>query len=272
MPGYPCKLSKEALLKAIDELNEPTDDHKRKQQIDALRTAFKTKYPNLKLVNEDDAFMIRFLRAKKYNQAKALETLMNYHVQRQEWPEMYEKINNPILVKHVLEKGVICPLQGRAKNGSLVMLMRPGLNKCNDMIEIVAAVNITVDKLLDEEDNQVYGVVVINDLAYLNMEIVKQMSPLLAMRFTKIMQESLPLRIKSVNFTNEPKIFDIMFAIVHPLLKEKLKKRLRLHGTDFTNLYEVVDKTNLPFMFAGKGPEPDVEIWKSKILEEGTAL
>ena len=266
------KLSPEALAKAVNELNEPQDQSLRLAAINTLRDAFISENPDLKLVREDDAFMLRFLRAKKFDHATALVTLKNYHTQRLEWPEVFDKVRNPILVKSVFEKGAICPLEVKAKNGASVVLMRPGFDGCTEFTDMFAGLYLALDRLLENEETQIYGVVFINDLAYFSTEIAKQMNPALAMRVSKIMQEGIPLRVKGLNLTNEPRIFDAVFAIIQPFLKAKIKKRVIFHGKDFSRLYGIIDKSVLPFMFAGSGPDPDAKLWKDRIIQEGTAL
>ena len=265
-------LSQEALEKAFVELNEPRDQDTRNGAIASLRNAIQTEYPGVKLTRSDDNFLLRFLRAKKFDQAKALTALKNYHSHEQAWPEFFEKVKNPVLVKSTLEKGVCFPLQGKAKNGSSVIVFRPGLEGCNNIIEIYASLYLTVDQLLNEEDVQLFGLSMIVDLAYFSSEIARQFTPTIAVKMTKTMQDSMPILYKGLSFTNEPKIFDAIFAIVQPFIKEKMKKRVFFHGKDFTKLYNVIDKSILPNMFAGSGPDPDIKLWKDKIIQEGTAL
>ena len=47
----------------------------------------------------------------------------------------------------------------------------------------------------------------------------------------------MPVRLKGLNIINEPKFFEGVWAIVSPVMAEKQRKRFRVHGTDFTNLY-----------------------------------
>jgi len=215
---------------------------------------------------------LRFLRGKKFNHDKALATLKSYHNQNSDWPEFYEKIKNPILVKSSFEKRICYPLDGKATNGSTVIVMRPGFDNCTDIVDIFVTLYLTVDKLLDIEDIQVNGIAMIVDLAYFNAEIAKQFSPTMAMKMTKVMQEGMPVRNRCLHFTNEPKLFGPIFAIVQPFIKEKLPKRINFHGKDFEKLYDFIDRSALPLMFAGSGPEPDIEQWKEIIIDEGTAL
>ena len=270
-------LSTETQEKAFNELNEPRDKKKRLEAINSLRNAFKIENPNLQMIREDDGFILRFLRGKKFDHAKAKTTLKNFHLRcsnsKVDWPEFYERIKNPALVKSAFEKGVCYPLERRAKNGCTVVVMRPGFGRCTNIVDIFVTLYLTVDKLLDIEYNQVYGIAMIVDLAHFTAEIAKQFSPTMAMRMTRIMQqEGMPARYKCLHFTNEPKLFGSVFAIVKPLIKEKLQRRIVFHGKDFKKLYDEVDRSALPLMFAGSGPEPNVEKWKETIIVQGTAL
>ena len=272
MKSTVSNLSPAALSKAVNELNEPEDENARLAAINKLREAFQTDHSDLKLVREDDVFFLRFLRAKKFNQEKALVILRNYHAQRLAWPEVFDIVSNPVLIKSVFENGVVFVLDGKAKNGSNVVVMRPGLNECTDVTHLFAGLYLTIDHLLDDEEFQVFGATMLVDLAYFSTEIAKQFLPSVAMKMTKTMQDCMPLRNKCLNFTNEPRIFDAAFAVVQPFIKDKLKKRITFHGKDFSKLYDVIDRSNLPFVFAGTGPEPNFELWKNQIIQEGTAL
>jgi len=53
-----------------------------------LKAKFKSTYPDLTLIREDDLFIIRFLRARKFDQERALAILYNYHKYRSEHSEM----------------------------------------------------------------------------------------------------------------------------------------------------------------------------------------
>lgn len=271
-PRYECKLPPKVLAKAVEELNEPEDNVERLRAIDELRDAFIKSNPDMKLVREDDGFILRFLRARKFNQEKALQMITNYHVQTSSWPEVFDKVKNPALIRKTLDAGVVLPLKGRAKDGSAVVIGRPGIGEDPVIIDLYASIFMTIEKMVEDEENQVHGVTVIQDLAYYGMDYVRQATPSVSRRFIAVVQDSLPLRVKSMNVTNGPKIFDIVYAIASPFMKEKMKKRFMFHGKDFSKLYGVIDKSVLPPMFAGSGPELDPQEWKAELMGEDTAL
>ena len=271
-PRYECNLSPKVLAKAVEELNEPEDNAERLRAIDELREAFIKANPEMKLIRDDDSFILRFLRARKFNQEKALKMITNYHIQTTSWPEVFDKVKNPSLIKNTLDAGVVLPLKGRAKDGSAIVIGRPGIGENPVVIDLYASIFMTMEKMVEDEETQIHGVTVIQDLAYYGMDYVRQTTPAISKRFIAVVQDSLPLRVKSLNVTNEPKIFDIVYAIASPFMKEKIKKRYMFHGQDFSKLYQIIDKSVLPPMFAGSGPDLDPQEWKSELMGEDTAL
>uniref|UniRef100_F7AVL3 CRAL-TRIO domain-containing protein n=2 Tax=Ciona intestinalis TaxID=7719 RepID=F7AVL3_CIOIN len=268
---YECRLSREDLKKAQAELNEPISDQERIAAIDVLRESFQTKHPEVTLANDSDVFMLRFLRSKKFNQEKALTKLYKYQNNYSTWGEVFDKVRNPVLLKPLIEAGVVVPLKGRAKDGSVVVVGRPGIVQ-HTWIDMMAMIILTAETLLQDEHTQIYGMTVVIDQAYFTMELAKQYTPAISRRFGGFMQDSLPARVKSMNLTNQGKIWDIVWAIAQPFLKDKMKKRFRIHGTEFSTLYDVIDRSILPPMFAGNGPPLDPEEWKSHVISEDTAL
>lgn len=80
--------------------------------------------PNLR-TRLDDAFLLRFLRARKFDYDRALQLLLNYHAGRKAWPEVFQDLK-PSTVKHVLDKGFLTVLPRPDPNGRYILCLRPG--------------------------------------------------------------------------------------------------------------------------------------------------
>lgn len=80
--------------------------------------------PNLR-TRLDDAFLLRFLRARKFDYDRALQLLLNYHGGRKAWPEVFQDLK-PSTVKHVLDKGFLTVLPRPDPNGRYILCLRPG--------------------------------------------------------------------------------------------------------------------------------------------------
>lgn len=80
--------------------------------------------PNLR-TRLDDTFLLRFLRARKFDYDRALQLLLNYHAGRKAWPEVFQDLK-PSTVKHVLDLGFLTVLPQPDPNGRYILCLRPG--------------------------------------------------------------------------------------------------------------------------------------------------
>ena len=268
---YRCTLSPETLEKAIEELNEPGNNPDRLHAIDELRSQFENQNSDLKLTRHDDIFFLKFLRAARYNMPKALETLKHFHLLKNEWPDVYDKVKSPENLNEFLGQGVVCPLQGRAKNGSAIVVARPELRHYTQPNDVMAAIWIMVNMLLEDENTQIHGIIIIKDFS--NLKIFESdtfqeacINIAVPLQMAETLHQSIPGRIESVNFTNQPAIFDLVYCMLLPCFDERTSNRFYVHGDNFSMLHEVIDRSILPQMFEGYGPEIDVEGWKQQVI------
>lgn len=61
----------------------------------------------------------------------------------------------------------------------------------------------------------------------LGMKQVKALSPSFSMKLLNFIQDAMPLRLKEVHMVKEPFIFNIVWNIFKPLIRQKLKNRVR---------------------------------------------
>ena len=268
-----CNLSSKALAKAVEELNEPEDNDERLAAIDDLKAAFKANHSDIKLMDESDAFLLRFLRAKKFNQEKALEILVKYHQRREIWPEAMDMIQlQETCIKPLLDNEIIAVLDKKAKDGSTVICTYPG-KEDTPLPSFFVALLLTLELQLQDEEFQIYGVTALEDMTHFGTNMMKYMGPTLAKKAMGIVQNCMPIRFKSINMVNEPALFSVLWGIVSPFMKEKMKQRFRIHGsTDFSHLHNIIDPTALPVEYAGSGKPLDFVALKEQLFGEDTAL
>nr|CAB3263125.1 uncharacterized protein LOC101243387 [Phallusia mammillata] len=264
---YEFTLSPELLEKAVTELNEPRDNTERLKAIDELKANYKeSKYGPL--LSTEDGFLLRFLRAKKFNQKKAVTALHNYHEARQNNKEIFDKVNNPILLKEVWDCGIMVAVEGAGLDGSCVVLERAGLiKKGMDIYALTAYGVLTMEKLLENEQHQICGLQTMEDLENFNISIITKVSPIALAKMNSIWQDAMPLRIKAMHMFHEGTIMDILMTLFKPFLKEKLVKRIHMHGNSFEKVQNMVDTTKLPPCFGGTGPSIDTiaSEWNEKM-------
>lgn len=270
MTRYKCNLSPDLIEKANQELNEPKDDAERWQAIDRLKERYDTaKYG--RLLRDDDGFILKFLRAKKFNQEKALTVLQNYHSIRREMPKVFDKVNNPTTLQSIVKKGVLIMLDGRATDGSSLSVYRPGLlGKQHNLYDLMAYCVISLEKLLEDEANQVCGVSAVEDLSNFNVSLFLQVSPFELAKLNSIFQDAMPIRFKGIYVVNEGKIFDILVTMFKPFLKKKLLNRFHPLGNNYAKLLEFMESGLLPSCYGGTGPDLDKMLlaWFEKLSED----
>ncbi|XP_070534837.1 alpha-tocopherol transfer protein-like isoform X2 [Ptychodera flava] len=261
---FVSSLSPELLTKAEKELNEKAQW--RQRDINALRDMLE-KRPDI-YFRSDNAFLLRFLRAKKFDYDRAFQMLVNYYEVRRDYPDIYTELF-PSKIQHVWQDSLQAVLPCSDKDGRRVLVFRPG--KWDPykypIIDIIKANFLSLEKLLEDEETQVNGVVIIIDLSGLSFSHATHIGPIFAKKVTSIFQNAMPVRIKGVHYVNEPRIFEWLFAIIRPFLKEKLKQRIRIHGSNFSSLHEFIPSSSLPSDYGGSLPEFNSKEWMDFMMQ-----
>ncbi|XP_078665386.1 alpha-tocopherol transfer protein-like [Branchiostoma floridae x Branchiostoma belcheri] len=252
--GYSCKLSAEALKKAREELNEDPDT--RLAMVEALRERIQQR-PDL-CVQDDDHILLRFLRARYFDVEQAFKLLEKYHVWRAQSPEICSNMR-PSSVQGLLEAGYHAALPGRDQDGRKVMFYKIGKWDPNQYsaYEVFRVSLISSEKIIQDEDTQVHGIVMIADLAGLSFSHACQIGPRVAKKIGSITTDAFPIRVKEIHLLNEPMLFDAIFAIIKPFMSEKMRNRIHLHGPKTETLLQYVDRDALPPEYGGTGPPLD---------------
>jgi len=106
-----------------------------------------------------------------------------------------------------------------------------------------------------ELESQVNGVVVIMDYDGMGMKQVKGLTPAFCMRLINFIQDAMPLRLKEVHIVKQPFVFNIVWQMIKPFLREKLKSRLTFHGSKMASLHKFIPPTHLTADYGGEKPK-----------------
>ncbi|XP_077990563.1 alpha-tocopherol transfer protein-like [Glandiceps talaboti] len=266
---YTCTLSAESLDKAKRELKEDPDT--RQQQLDKLRKLFDSR-PDIKF-RLDDEFLLRYLRCKKFEPERAFKTLVHYYEVRRDYKEVFNNFV-PSAVADILAMKVHYLSAGRDNDGRRVFLFKPGVINADKhgILPAIRASIMFMEKILEEEETQVNGIVAISDVVGMTMSHVTSLGPNTARKVADVFQNALPLRMKAIHYVNQPKIFDTMFALIKPFLGDKLKKRIHFHGEEFGTLHEYVPSSTLPTEYGGSIPEFSNQKWNEALLASEDAF
>ncbi|XP_036101196.1 alpha-tocopherol transfer protein-like isoform X4 [Molossus molossus] len=227
-PGYVCSLTGELVAKAREELQEKPEW--RLRDVQALRDMVRKECPHLR-TSLDDAFLLRFLRARKFDYDRALQLLINYHSCRRSWPEVFNNLK-PSALKDVLASGFLTVLPHTDPRGCHILCIRPDrwIPSNYPITENIRAIYLTLEKLIQAEETQVNGIVILADYKGVSLSKASHFGPFIAKKVIGILQDGFPIRIKAVHVVNEPRIFKGIFAIIKPFLKEKIANRRSTHS------------------------------------------
>ena len=191
------------LEKAKLELNEVPEDIQ--SAIEELRKSIEEsnesdKPPFIRL--DDNAFLLRFLRAKKYRQGDALKQYMNYCKYRVKYPEIFDGLCLE-KVRYLLEKGSVGILEPKTVNGCPVVVFFPrriDLSQPSCINDVSGVCLLLMEKLIEEPENQVNGVVMIENwegVGFIEMVKYQAIAHRESSKFLQLFQVSLSIALST---------------------------------------------------------------------------
>ncbi|XP_018563232.2 alpha-tocopherol transfer protein-like [Anoplophora glabripennis] len=254
-----------AAERAEKELNESPEVYKR--ELEALRLMVKND-PNLS-VPDSDQFLLRFLRARKFDSKKAFHMIQRYFLMRLKCPELFS-CPLPSECTTMFDLQAQNMLLQRDQFGRRVYIIKvDNFDSSKVTIDDVFRVNVlALEQIVREAETQIAGIVVILDMAGLSLQHAKFFTPYYAKRMVELVQETFPLRFKGFHIVNEPFYFDAVVAVLKPFLKEKIRKRIIVHGSDLTSLQAFVSPDILPIEYGGNAGHFDNRSWYMQLLTE----
>lgn len=215
----------------------------------------------------DDEFLLRFLRARKFDYERAFRLLKNYYRLRSENPELYSKYR-PSAVLNAFENNLQVMLPDFDQAGRKVFLYQAGNwdpEQCT-MDEIFIANQLCLETAVRDAQTQIVGIVSIIDMKNFSFHHIRHMRPSHFKKILTLIQDSFPARFREFHIVNEPYVFEMVFTLAKPFLSEKVKKRIFLHGNNFGALHEHVDASILPEEFGGEAGKLDNQPFVHEML------
>ncbi|KAL3170221.1 hypothetical protein MRX96_015264 [Rhipicephalus microplus] len=206
--------------------------------------------PGLKW-NNQSAFLLRFLRVRKYNVEAALKSIKKYYRTGSSWGKNNLDLRPSTVVPDCREITAVLP--HRDAQGRQILLIRSGVwnPAVVPQIDVHRAFLLCLKHLERSPSGQTAGIVIIIDYEGFGIEHAINCKLSLMKELTDFAQESMPLRLRAVHVIRESRGFDFCFALVRPFLKSKIIQRIHFHGYKIEGLYEHVPATILPEAYGG---------------------
>ncbi|XP_047397279.1 retinaldehyde-binding protein 1 isoform X2 [Sciurus carolinensis] len=267
----PCsQLPRHTLQKAKDELNEREETREEAvRELQELVQAQADTGDELAVAvaervrDRDSAFLLRFIRARKFNVGRAYELLKGYVNFRLQYPELFDSLSLEA-VRCTIEAGYPGVLSSRDKYGRVVMLFKIEDWQCEEITfdEILQAYCFILEKLLENEETQINGFCIIENFQGFTMQQASRLRTSDLRKMVDMLQ---------------PWYFTTTYNVVKPFLKSKLLERVFVHGDDLSGFFQEIDENILPADFGGTLPKYDgkavaEQLFGPRIQAESTAL
>lgn len=201
----------------------------------------------------NDAFLLRFLRARKFNPERAFKLLKQYYEMRRNHAEVFHQLYPEALVKS-FEHGLQAVLPERDQNGRQIFLFDAGAwdPSVYSLDDIFRTNYLFLEEMTNSTETQVNGMVAIVNFKNLNFYHARHFTPKHAQRMINIIQDSFPCRFKEFHLVNQPFVFSMLFSVVKPFLNQKIRDRIHFHGSDLNSLHGFLSPSLLPPSLGGE--------------------
>ncbi|XP_031628252.1 alpha-tocopherol transfer protein-like isoform X2 [Contarinia nasturtii] len=243
---------------AIKELRETTEI--KEKAIEELRNLLQQD-TDLYIPIDNDEWIVRFLRPCKFYPDSARKLIRNYYQFKEKHKDVYEDLM-PSSEANIFKHNILVVFPNRDQLGRRILLLELGKrwkHKEVSLDEVFKGCVIFLEAATLEPETQVHGAVVIFDMNGLSLQQTWQFTPAFAKRIVDWLQDSVPLRIKAIHIVNQPKIFQVVFALFKPFLREKLRNRIYFHGSDLASLHKHMSPKCLPAAYGGHSEYPRVD-------------
>ncbi|XP_053696733.1 retinaldehyde-binding protein 1-like [Sabethes cyaneus] len=206
---------------------------------------------------DDDDFLLLYLRPTHFYPESAIKLMRNVAQFQKNNADLLKNLMPSDLKNEITNFDLITVLTNRDQFGRRVVIVKQGEAWDPKAIneDKIFGILYTVHKLAALEPiTQICGAVVIYDFEGLGMKQINGISVSGVKRLLTFIQESAPLRMKAVHFVKEPTLFSMVWALMKPLVKEKLKARMFFHGDDMKKLHKHIDPNYLPANYGGNMP------------------
>lgn len=220
----------------------------------------------------DDAFLVKFLRARKYNVERACDTIKKYFTCRRENPDIFEGLTPATFPFDVAcrQQQLFTVSRKKDSKGRVVFLINAGVwdGKAVSATDFFKVDVVHVEHMLLDEEAQIKGFVAVFNLKGLGVHHLALYTPSNLRKFMHFAQDCFPMRIKAIYIINNPPVFDVIFQISKLLMKAKHLQRTHFLGNDAEKMRELLPDDLIPEENGGSLERYDYDDIKRELESE----
>lgn len=212
------------MYNAQKELNEQTDTFM--LDVEALKERMRLR-PDILFSRNDNQFLIRFLRARKYDKDKAFQLLLNYNQFRRKHLSFFKSLKASCL-RPVFDDGLpmVTPVRDHLGHSVIYLLAGNWNTTLYTFEDILRALLLTMEYLIESERTQLFGVVLVIDFTGWKLTDTQRLNKQHLVNAIKVFQDCFPARFKGIHFVNQPWYIRFTLSLIKPILKEKAFSRV----------------------------------------------
>ncbi|XP_026757873.1 retinaldehyde-binding protein 1-like [Galleria mellonella] len=252
---------------AAKELRETTAT--REQALRIMRDWIQ-KNNDIKNVRQDDAFLLRFLRHKKYSVPMAQQTLLKYLNLRKYYPEIFLNVDcEDQNLQEIINNGYLAVSPVRDSKGRRVIvynMSKFNANKltCWDMCRVHTLI---YESLLEDPIDQICGFTHVGDGSGVTGAHITAWNPTDFARLMKWGEQSMPMRHKEFHLINIPTAIKYIIDFAKSKVTAKMAARLQIHSS-LKQLHKNVDVACLPTIYGGEIPLQDMITFTKQLISD----
>ncbi|XP_045511828.1 alpha-tocopherol transfer protein-like isoform X1 [Pieris brassicae] len=219
----------------------------------------------------DDAFLIRFLRARNFIPRRAHRLMVNYYRFKDEYPELVENVY-PLDFRNIGDANILSVPPYRDQDGRRLMLYRIGCwnTKTIAVDDLLKATIFALEIGVMEIRTQILGGVAMFDLEDIGIQHAWQVTPSVASKIVKLLVSSFPANTHAIHIINHSWVFDKMYNIFKPFLTRDMRSRIFFHGYDVKSLHKHIRPEYLPERYGGVWPDFSYTGWLESLRNNYT--
>ncbi|XP_004929842.1 retinaldehyde-binding protein 1 [Bombyx mori] len=258
---------KNVVAEAITELRETQST---KEQSLQLMREWIEQNGDIKNVRQDEIFLLRFLRHKKYSIPMAQQTLLKYLSLRKFYPEIFKNLDyEDSNLQEIINNGYIVVSPVRDNKGRRVIFYN--MSKFNatrfSCWDMCRAHMLVYESLMDDPLNQICGFNHIGDGNGISGAHITAWNPSDFGRIIKWGEQSLSMRHKAVHLINVPVALKYVIDFATSKVSQKMAHRLKV-CTNSKLLHTQTDVDCLPTLYGGKLELREMIEYTKQILKE----
>lgn len=226
----------------------------------------------------DDAYLLRFLRARKFRVEEACQVIRNAAVFERDHPQWFSNVRGEEF-RALYQRGFMRVLQRRDKGGRRVSLLLPTRMPGPELLngDTMMRWNVwSLGRMAKDPYFCVLGASILENFDGFSFRQAMAMNSNLPSGVMRknfhYVQRCAAYRLGAIVVVNQPTYMSFMWAIVRPFMSAKMRSRVHLLGSDLKKLHELMDPADLPPEFGGTSTEDPMAWFEEQIALEARGM